>query len=167
MDSKDESAKRPAWTTDEVAFKVIKTGTLGYDHLTIEAGARGLQYHESTPLYDALALSYNQTEQGDLLMVALPNRPSTSNLRKTIEGRGINEFDYRLFRPTFDERGQRYPNRKRPLVLQRITGQQMRIVQPSFAALAENLAKEAAQRGTSYNFAQPDNPAIPGSAEQL
>ncbi|MBT8766759.1 hypothetical protein [Metapseudomonas boanensis] len=32
-----------------------------------------------------------------------------SNLRKTIEWHGTKECDYRLFRPKFDEYGQRYP----------------------------------------------------------
>lgn len=153
MDNEDESTTKPAWATDEVAFKVVKAGTRSYDHLTIEAGARGLQYQPSSLLYDALALSYNQTEPGDLLMAVLPNRPSTSNLRKTLEGRGVKECDYRLFRPTYDERGQHYPKHKRPLVLQRITDQKMRTIQP-FPALAEHMAKEAEQRGTSHNFAQ-------------
>ncbi|MFC5697435.1 hypothetical protein ACFPU0_17945 [Pseudomonas sp. GCM10022186] len=147
MDSKDESVKKPEWNTDDATFKVIKTGTLSHDHLTIEASTRGPQFRQSTVLYDALALSYNQLALGDLLMVDLPNRPSTSNLRKVFEKRGLNESDCRIFRPTFDEQGQRYPKHKRPLVLQRCTDQKMRTIQP-FQTLAEHMAKEATQRGT-------------------
>lgn len=164
MDTKEVTAKKPTWAADDIAIKVVKSGTLSHEHLTMEAGARGHQYQASTRLYDALAMSYNQAEPGDMLMVALPNRPSTSNLRKTFGDRGLKECDFRLFRPTVDEQGRRCPQDKRPLVLQRITDQKMRIVQQSLAALAEIMAKEAAQRGTSYNFAQPENPVNPGTA---
>ncbi|UVE16164.1 hypothetical protein NVV93_11030 [Pseudomonas sp. LS44] len=111
-------------------------------------------------------MSYNQAELGDLLMVALPNRPSTSILRKIIEARRVKECDYRLFRSACDEHGQRYPKDKLPLVLQRITDKKIRTIQP-FPALAANMAKEAEQRGTTYNFSKPQNPAIPGPPEQF
>ncbi|MBT8764790.1 hypothetical protein [Metapseudomonas boanensis] len=160
MGIKDGTSAKPAWTTDEIAYKVIETDTPGYARMTSEASGRGQQFSQSTVIYDSLALAYSQMTPGSLLVVSLPNRPTASNLRKTIETRGLQEEDYRLFRPTFDEHGRRYPRNKRPLVLQRITAKQMRTVQP-FTALAEHVAKEAEQRGTTYNFAQPENPVSP------
>lgn len=166
MSIKDETTAKPAGSIDEIAVKEIEAGSPSYDCLTSKTSARGLQYRESTLNYDALAVIYNRVEPGNLLILALPSHPSTSNLRKIIESRGLKECDYRLFRPETDELGQRYPIHKRPLVLERITGQKMRLIQP-FTALAENMAKEAAQRGTSYNFSQPENPVNPRLASQL
>jgi len=164
MNTKNASAKKPAWAADDIAIKVVKTGTLSYERLTMVVGARDFQHQPATLLYDALALSYNQAEPGDLLMVALPNRPSTSNLRKILEARGVKECDYRLFRPAYDENGQRYPNQNRPLVLQRITDRVMRIIQP-FPAMAKNMAKEAEQRGIRYSFMQSETPVIAASGD--
>ncbi|WP_172151925.1 hypothetical protein [Pseudomonas tumuqii] len=161
MDSKDEYVKKPEWATDDFEYIVIETDTPSYDHMTSEAGGRGQQLRKSTVLYDSLALTYNRMAPGDLLVVALPNRPSTSNLRKTIENRGLQEKDYRLFSPTFDKHGQRYPKHKRPLALQRISHQKMRTVH-TFTALAESIAKEAEQRGISNNFSYPESPVDPG-----
>jgi hypothetical protein len=76
-----------------------------------------------------LALRYNKAKPRDLLLVELPNKSSTSNLRKTYEERGMNEGDYRLFPPMRDEHSQRHPKNKRPLVLQPITDNMMRTVQ--------------------------------------
>lgn len=162
MSPKEESATTPAWSIDEVAFKVIKTNSLSHDHLTKQVGARGLQHRPSTLLYDALALKYNETALGELLIVALPNRPSSSNLNKTIKARGLKEDDYRVFRPWYDERGQRLPKHKRPLVLQRISEQTMRTIQP-FPALAESISRDAEQRGASFDFARPESRVMPGT----
>ncbi|AOE86815.1 hypothetical protein [Pseudomonas sp. TCU-HL1] len=158
MGVKEEAAAKMTWSPNEITCKVIETGTPSYDRMTNEARGRGRgqQFRKSTLLYDALALIYNDTALGNLLVVDLPNRPSPSNLRKTIENRGVKECDYRLFRPTFDEHGQRYPLNKRPLVLQRISDQKMRTVQ-EFTTQAEAIAKEAAERGTSNNNSQPEN----------
>ena len=166
MDTKNIINAEPSWAGNDMAFKAIKPGSLGFERLTRETSGRGLQNQPATLLYDALALRYNQAEPGDLLMVSLPNRPTSSNLRKIIEARGLKESDYHLFRPRFDERGQHLPIDKRPLVLQRITDKEMRTIQP-YTATAAQMAKEAEQRGGSHDFSQPENPAIPGPAEEI
>ncbi|MCY1462347.1 hypothetical protein D9M71_801110 [compost metagenome] len=58
-------------------------------------------------------------------------------LKQTCERRGMQEGDYRLFPPMRDEHSQYLPPKKnkRPLVLQRITDNMMRTVQP-FQAIA-------------------------------
>ncbi len=158
MNIKDETAVKLEKPTDEMAVKEIEVGTSAFDYLLSEPSARGLQYRKSTLDYDALAVAYNNTKAGNLLMVALPNRPSPSNLRKTLADRALTAHDYRLIRPTVDEQGRRYPKTNRPLVLQRLSDKQMRIILKFATAVAENMAKEAAQRGSSYDFAQSEIP---------
>lgn len=143
----------PSWNANGMVIKVIKPGSLAFENLTQEPATRGTQHQAATLIYDSLALRYNKAEPGDLLLVELPNQPSASNLRKIFMLRGMKEGDYLLFRPMRDERGQRFPKNKRPLVLQRITDKVMRTVQ-TFQAIAARVAEEAEERGALYNFAQ-------------
>ncbi|WP_367372188.1 hypothetical protein [Pseudomonas lini] len=159
-------ATEPSWNADGMAIKVIKPGSLAFENLTQELAMRGTQYQAATLIYDSLALRYNKAEPGDLLLVVLPNQPSTSNLRKIFGLRGMKEGDYRLFRPMRDERGQRFPKNKRPLVLQRLTDNVMRVVQ-TFQAIAARVAQEAEERGASYDFAQDEKPVKPWPAEEI
>ncbi|MCY1267810.1 hypothetical protein D9M68_102010 [compost metagenome] len=166
MNTNNKVSTEPSWNANGMVIKAIKPDCLAFENLTKDPATRGTQCQESTLIYDSLALRYNKAEPGDLLMVELPNKPSTSNLRKTIENRGMKEGDYRLFRPMRDERGNPFPKNMRPLVLQRITDKMMRTVQPH-QAIAARMAEEAEKRGASYNFAQGENPVKPGPAEEI
>lgn len=145
-----------------IAFSVFKSGSLSYEYLTQERVTRAFQHQPATLIYDALALSYNQVMPGDLMLLELPNRPTTSNLRKTLEARGLDENDYRLFRSTYDAGGQRASKNNRPLVLHRLTAKKMRTVQPC-QTIAARVAEKAEQRGVSHTFMQDESPAIPHS----
>ena len=155
-----------SWDADGMTIKVIKPGSLAFENLTQEPATRGTQYQAATLIYDSLALRYNKAEPGDLLLVVLPNQPSTSNLRKIFGARGMKEGDYRLFRSMRDEGGQRLPKNKRPLVLQRITDNVMRTVQP-FQAIAAKVAEDAEERGASYDFMQDEKPVFPRPVEEI
>lgn len=166
MNTNNKVSTEPSWNANGMVIKAIKPDCLAFENLTKDPATRGTQCQESTLIYDSLALRYNKAEPGDLLMVELPNKPSTSNLRKTIENRGMKEGDYRLFRPMRDECGKPFPKNMRPLVLQRITDKMMRTIQP-YQAMAARMAEEAEERGASYNFAQDEKPVKPGPAEEI
>jgi TusA-related sulfurtransferase len=166
MTTNKKITTKPSWDANGMVIKAIKPGCLAFENLIQDPATRGTQCQESTLIYDSLALRYNKAEPGDLLMVELPNKPSTSNLRKTIENRGMKEADYRLFRPMRDEHGNPFPKNMRPLVLQRITDKMMRTVLPH-QAIAARMAEEAEERGASYNFVQDEKPAKPGPARQF
>jgi hypothetical protein len=166
MTTNKKITTKPSWDANGMVIKAIKPGCLAFENLIQDPAKRGTQCQESTLIYDSLALRYNKAETGDLLIVELPNKPSTSNLRKTFENRGMKEGDYRLFRPMRDERGNPFPKNMRPLVLQRITDKMMRMVQPH-QAIAARMAEEAEERGVSYNFAQGEKPVNPGPAEEI
>lgn len=163
---KESLLKEVTWSTQDLAFKVLKPGTKVYDTLVNAPRMRGGNECPATLLYDALALRYNEADPGDLMLVNLPNRPTASNLRKNLQARGVGEHDYRLFRPIYDENGERYPRERRPLALQRITNTPMTTVRP-YPAIAAKLAKQAVVRGAEYNFSLHEAPAIPGPAEQI
>lgn len=154
------------WTPEDLAFKVVKQGTVGYSQMTKEVRVQGTYGQKSTLLYDSIALKYNQCEPGDLFVVVLPNNPSASNMRKNLKSRGLAEDDYRLFRPCYDEQGRQYLVRQRPFALQRLTNQQMTPLQP-FPALAAKLAKEAESRGAHHDFRQVEKPVKPGPAKEI
>lgn len=166
MTTNNKITAEPSWNANGMAIKVIKPGSPAFKNLTQEPATRGTQYQAASLIYDSLALRYNKAEPGELLLVALPNHPSTSNLRKIFGARGMKEDDYLLFRPMRDEHGKPFPKNKRPLVLQRITDKMMRTVQP-YQAIAARVAKEAEERGASYNFAQDEKPVKPGPAEEI
>ncbi|MFC6691071.1 hypothetical protein ACFQD2_08545 [Pseudomonas lini] len=153
MTTNNKITAEPNWDANDMVIKVIKPGSLAFENLTQEPATRGTHFRTASLIYDSLALRYNKVEPGDLLLVALPNKPSASNLRKIFMGRGMKVDDYLLFRSIYDERGQRIPQNKRPLVLQRITDKMMETVQPC-PAIAAQIAEEAEERGASYNFAQ-------------
>lgn len=150
---KETTLDELGWTQDDLALKVIKPGSLKFDNLTMAARTRGPLEAPATVLYDALALRYNDAEVGELILFNLPNKPSAGNLRKTFESRGLRDLDYRLFRPLFDENGERYPANRRPLVLQKLAETPMKTIRP-YPAIARRLAKQAEERGTAYNYAQ-------------
>ena len=166
MTTNKKITTKPNWNANGMVIKAIKPNCLAFENLIQDPATRGTHCQESTLIYDSLAWRYNKAEPGDLLMVELPNKPSTSNLRKTFENRGMEEGDYRLFRPMRDECGKPFPKNMRPLVLQRITDKMMRTVQPH-QAIAARMAEEAEKRGASYNFAQGENPVKPGPAEEI
>jgi len=166
MTTNKKITTKPSWDANGMVIKAIKPGCLAFENLIQDPATRGTQCQESTLIYDSLALRYNKAETGELLMVELPNKPSTSNLRKTFENRGMKEGDYRLFRPMRDERGKPFPKNMRPLVLQRLTDKMMRTIQPS-QAIAARFAKEAEERGAFHNFAQDEKPVKPGPAEEI
>lgn len=166
MNTNNKVSTEPSWNTNGMVMKAVKPGSLAFENLTQEPATRGTQYQKATLIYDSLALRYNKAEPGDLLLVALPNQPSTSNLRKIFMARGMKEGDYLLFRPMLDERGKPFPKNIRPFVLQRITDKMMRTVQP-YQAIATRMAEEAEVRGASYDFAQGEKPVRPGPAEGI
>jgi hypothetical protein len=165
MNSKQRELDQP-WSTDDMAFKEIKPGSLGYAMLTKEGAVRSFKVQPATLMYDSLALRYNQCEPEDLLIVSLPNRPTTSNMRKNLRARGLSESDYRLFRPMLDEHGNRYHTDRRPLVIQRLTAKEMHTLQP-YQATAAQLAREAEQRGVTHNFELPKIPVKSGLSEPI
>ncbi|UVM35008.1 hypothetical protein [Pseudomonas sp. B21-019] len=156
MKSKNEVTAKPNWNADGIAFSVFEPGSLSYEHLIQERVTRAFHHQPATLIYDALALSYNQIKKGELMLLELPNRPTISNLRKTLEGRGLEEQDYRLFKSNCDEHGQLAPKDSRPLVLHRLSEKVMRTVQP-YMTIAAKMAEEAKQRGTSHNLVQDEN----------
>lgn len=156
MKTKSKVSTLLNWNADDIAFSVFEPGSLSYEHLIQERVTRAFQHQPATLIYDALALSYNQIRKGELMLLELPNRPTVSNLRKTLEARGLEEHDYRLFRSNCDERGQRAPKDSRPLVLHRLSEKVMRTVQP-YLTIAAKMAEEAKQRGISHNFMQDEN----------
>lgn len=166
MKSKSKVTTKPNWNADDIAFSIFEPGSLSYEHLIQERVTRGSQHQPSTLIYDALALGYNQIKKGGLMLLELPNRPTISNLRKTLQGRGLEEHDYRLFRSNCDERGQRAPKDSRPLVLHRLSEKVMRTVQP-YLTIAAKMAEEAKQRGTSHHFMQDENPKNPQPIEKI
>ncbi|VVQ13503.1 hypothetical protein PS938_03929 [Pseudomonas fluorescens] len=151
MENNKKVSTRLNWNADDIAFSVFEPGSLSYENLIKERVTRAFQHQPSTLIYDALALSYNQIKKGELMLLELPNRPTISNLRKTLEARGLDESDYRLFRSNCDERGQRTPKDSRPLLLHRLSEKTMRTVQP-YLTIAAKMAEEAKQRGISHNF---------------
>lgn len=163
------ASKQPAnavWSDGDLAFKVVKANSLAFANMTREVSARGAFGAAATVLYDAVALRYNQCAPGDLFILHLPNRPTMSNLRKHFKARGLDENDYRLFRPSADESGKRYRSHQRPLALQRLTSHEMTTVQP-FPTEAAKLAKEASERGTEFNFEEPGKLVITGPADHF
>ncbi|MBV4465799.1 hypothetical protein KVG95_20935 [Pseudomonas sp. SWRI79] len=163
---KNKVNAKPNWNADGIALSVFEPGSLSYEHLIQERVTRAFQHQPSTLIYDALALSYNQIKKGDLMLLELPNRPTISNLRKTLEARGLEEEDYRLFRSNCDEHGQRAPKDNRPLVLHRLSEKVMRTVQ-QYLTIAAKMAEEAKQRGTSHNFTQDENQKNPQPVEKV
>lgn len=166
MDLKSNINAEPLWAGNEMAFEVTKPGSLDFENLTKVTSGRGLQHQPATIIYDAMAIQYNHAKPGEMLTMSLPNRPISSNLRKTIEGRGLNENDYILNRPRHDKHGKPYPKGMRPFTLQRMTDKVMRTIQPS-STFAAQMAKEAEQRGPTFDFAQPEKLGIPGPADQF
>ena len=166
MKTKSKVSAQPNWNTDDIAFSVFEPGSKSYEHLIQERVTRAFQHRPSTLIYDALALSYNQIKKGDLMLLDLPNRPTMSNLRKTLKDRGLEEQDFRLFRSNCDERGQRVPKDSRPLVLHRLSEKVMRTVQP-YLTIAANMAEEAKQRGMSHNFMRVENQKNPQPVERV
>jgi hypothetical protein len=163
----DEPIKRKSkWSPEDAAFKVIKQGAIGYDELTQRFRGRGTPGQPTTVLYDSVALRYNQCEPGDLFILRLPNNPSISNLRKNLKARGVDDGDYRLFRPVCDETGRAYHINQRPLVLQRLTKRLMTTVQP-FPTHAAKLAKMAEQRGNQNDPQAVEFPVNPWPAEEI
>jgi hypothetical protein len=162
----EPSKLKGKWSPVDTAFKVVRQGTVGFDLMTREVRGQGGNGQRTTVLYDSIALRYNQLDPGDLFIVSLPNHPTLGNLRKNLKARGVSEHDYRLFRPVCDETGRLYRGNRRPLALQRLTVKKMTTIQP-FPADAARLAKEAEERGTTFNFRQPEFPLKPGPAEDI
>lgn len=164
--TKAKASKEAPWTSADLAFQVVKPGTLSYDKLTRETAIRGHASQDVTLLYDSVALRYNMSEPGDLLVLNLPNKPVVGNLRKIFSARGLTESDFRLFQPMRDADGNRYEKADRPIVLQRITGKEMRTVQP-YPSAAARLAKEAEARGEKVGLLHQGKSVNPGPAEQI
>jgi hypothetical protein len=154
------------WSTENTHFKGIKNGTRAFEAVTSEGRIRGALSQPSTVLYDSVALRYNQTEPGDLFLMSLPTDPSLYNLRKFFKARGVQETDYRLFRPVADETGRRYKNSKRPVAVQRLTAARMTPLQP-FPREAAALAKAAEERDGSVFLEQGANPVKPRPADEF
>ena len=101
----------------------------------------------STVIYDGLASSYNEQPIGGMLIIELPNKPSTGNLHKILLGRGLErDVDYSLFRAVADINGNRFPPTKRPLVLERLTLNELKVPEHR-VAMSQKIAKEAKERG--------------------
>lgn len=164
--SNEQGAKPANWSLEDATFRVIKQGAVGYDEMTQRFRGRGMPGQPTTVLYDSVALRYNQCEPGDLFILLLPNNPSISNLRKNFKARGVDDGDYRLFRPVTDENGKAYHLNKRPLVLQRLTKRLMTTVQP-FPTRAAQLAKMAEHRGDLAHPKAPEFPVNPGPVEEI
>jgi hypothetical protein len=101
----------------------------------------------STAIYDGLAALYNDANAGALLVVDLPNKPTTGNLHKVLCGRDLERgVDYALFRAKADIQGNNFGPKQRPLVLEKLTDKVMK-VPDNRAPQARVLADEAAARG--------------------
>lgn len=101
----------------------------------------------STAIYDGLAALYNDANVGALLVVDLPNKPTTGNLHKVLCGRDLERgVDYALYRAKADVFGNNFGPRKRPLVLEKLTDKVMK-VPPNRATQARQVAIDAAIRG--------------------
>jgi hypothetical protein len=101
----------------------------------------------STAIYDGLAALYNDASIGALLVVDLPNKPTTGNLHKVLCGRElVRDHDYCLFRAKADIHGNNFGPRQRPLVLEKLTDAPMK-VPPNRAYQARIMADAAAVRG--------------------
>jgi hypothetical protein len=154
------------WSKDDTHFKIIKQGTMAFEAVTSQGRLKGAHGQPATILYDSVALRYNQCIPGDLFLISLPNNPSLFNLRKHLKARGVQEADYRLFRPTVDENGIRYRSNKRPVAIQRLTNTRMVPLQP-FPNEAALLAKEAEARGVESALLRVENPVKPGPADEF
>lgn len=154
------------WSKDDTHFKIIKQGTTQFEAVSSQARVKGSHGQPSTILYDSVALRYNQCAPGDLFLISLPNNPSLFNLRKHLRARGVQEMDYRMFRPTVDENGICYRNNKRPVAIQRLTNARMTPLQP-FPTEAALLAKEAEERGADSTLLQVTNPVKPGPVDEF
>jgi len=101
----------------------------------------------SSAIYDGLAALYNDANKGALLVVDLPNKPTTGNLHKVLLGRGlVKGVDYALFRAKADVHGNNFGPRQRPLVLEKLTDAPITVPQ-SRKFQAQMLANEAVVRG--------------------
>jgi hypothetical protein len=154
------------WSKDDTHFKIIKQGTMAFEAVTSEGRVRGALGQPSTILYDSVALRYNECDPGDLFLISLPTEPELYNLRKHFRARGVQETDYRLFRPVVDETGKRYARSKRPVAIQRLTNARMLPLQP-FPREAAVLAREAEARGGTAFLARDTNPVKPGPADEF
>jgi hypothetical protein len=157
---------KEAWKLEDTRLQVLDPGTRGFEMTSKEAAVRGHQSQPATILYDSLALRYNQCEPGQIMLCSLPNRPTTSNMRRNLQARGLTEDDYRLFRPMLDTKGGRYPKGKQPLAIQRLTARNMKTIQP-YAAEAAQVAREAEERAAQDGILPIANPSKPGPASHF
>ena len=141
------------WTAADLAIKVVRAGSAGHARLLgklEKENPRGFS-HPSTTVYDAMALSYNQLGLEDAMILNLPTKPSTGNLKLIIKGRGLLPEDYHLYKPLCDEDGRKYPPADRPFILQRKSKVMMRSAR-KYPAEAAALARKAEQAGEQFDF---------------
>lgn len=159
------------WNVESTRIQVLNPGTVAYQMASKEAAVRGFNRQPATALYDAIALRYNECTPGQIILLDLPNRPTASNMRKYLRVRGLDEDDYLLFRPVFDGQGRRYPSDKTPLGLQRISGKDMRTLQP-YPMEAARILRAAEEKSAVANAAlegivHGGTPVNPGPADQF